>query len=249
MSNGNVTVGFDMGKGGAVHWLSRKDGNNVVNTWDCGRLIQQSFYGDKDGSTWNGRPWTWNPVQGGSWDGKKSEVESFSISTDGKTAVINSVPVNWGGGLPCKDVKMKTTVVLVDEGIKVSAEFSYTGSTSHKARHQEQPACFFDSKYSQFVYTSKTSGSETSFVPEAPMNGRSNLVRDAVPDKVGYRDPIGKRTIWVENPGATMITAYRIAVAKNPPLSNCSYVSPLITDAILPNSKKTYDYTIRIRDD
>jgi hypothetical protein len=34
----------------------------VVNSFDRGRLVQQSWCGDEDGSDWNGRPWRWNPV-------------------------------------------------------------------------------------------------------------------------------------------------------------------------------------------
>lgn len=32
-------------------------------SYDCGRYIQQSYYGKEDGSNWNGTPWRWNPVQ------------------------------------------------------------------------------------------------------------------------------------------------------------------------------------------
>jgi hypothetical protein len=248
MSDGNVVVGFDKERGGAVSWLSKKGVPNVVNAWDCGRLIQQSFYGDQDGSTWNGRPWTWNPVQGGSWDNKRGLLKSLKIDADSNTAVIETTPRNWGGGALCNDVHMKTTVTIVEGGIRVEAEMAYSGDKTHKARHQEQPACFFDPKYSQFVYTSKVTGSETIFTPEAPTDGKSNLVRDAVPGKVGYRDPNGKRTIWVENPGATLVTAYRVSKASNPPASNCSYVSPLVVDSVGAKSTKKYGYTIRIRE-
>lgn len=27
--------------------------------YDCGRFIQQSYYGRQDGSDWNGKPWRW----------------------------------------------------------------------------------------------------------------------------------------------------------------------------------------------
>jgi hypothetical protein len=40
---------------------------NLVNNWDNGRLLQQSFYGCRDASCWYDRAWLFNPVQAGSW--------------------------------------------------------------------------------------------------------------------------------------------------------------------------------------
>jgi hypothetical protein len=48
--------------GGAVSWLGRGgSGENLLNAFDCGRFLQQSYYGIEDGSDWNGKPWRWNP--------------------------------------------------------------------------------------------------------------------------------------------------------------------------------------------
>jgi len=63
LGNRSFRVGLLCSSGGAIGWISPPGGErSVVNSFDRGRLVQQSWYGDEDGSDWNGRPWRWNPV-------------------------------------------------------------------------------------------------------------------------------------------------------------------------------------------
>jgi hypothetical protein len=52
---------------------------NMINNWDNGRLLQQSFYGCKDASCWFDRPWLFNPVQAGSWQNLNGKTVSSSV--------------------------------------------------------------------------------------------------------------------------------------------------------------------------
>jgi hypothetical protein len=67
LSNDRLSVGIDVRRGGVVGQVSSSDmpapfaGKNLINVWDCGRLLQQSFYGCEDGSCWAARAWRWNP--------------------------------------------------------------------------------------------------------------------------------------------------------------------------------------------
>jgi hypothetical protein len=51
LSNSRLRIGMDPKRGGAITYLSSPvmptewAGRNLVNTWDSGRLIQQSYYG------------------------------------------------------------------------------------------------------------------------------------------------------------------------------------------------------------
>jgi hypothetical protein len=66
LSNEHLKIGVDAAAGGGIaHISSPKNGKNVLNAYDLGRYIQQSYYGKEDGSNWNGQPWRWNPVQCG----------------------------------------------------------------------------------------------------------------------------------------------------------------------------------------
>lgn len=69
LSNSRLRVGVDTTRGGAVSLLASSalpgqwTGRNLINTWDSGRLIQQSYYGCPDGSCWSDKAWRFNPVQ------------------------------------------------------------------------------------------------------------------------------------------------------------------------------------------
>ena len=76
INNGIVQLGIDLDRGGGVfHFSNKKTKKNLLNHFDNGRLIQQSYYGEMDGTTWDGRAWRWNPVQGGGWQGPGAQVK------------------------------------------------------------------------------------------------------------------------------------------------------------------------------
>ena len=54
LSNKSVKIGLDEKKGGAICHISKSSSDeNIINTWDCGRLIQQSYYGSPDSSKYD----------------------------------------------------------------------------------------------------------------------------------------------------------------------------------------------------
>ncbi len=65
-----LKVGIDVIRGGVVGHISSKNmppefrGKSLINAYDCGRMLQQSYYGCDDGSCWFKQPWRWNP---GGW--------------------------------------------------------------------------------------------------------------------------------------------------------------------------------------
>ena len=64
IENSEVKLGVKKSSGGAIGWFSLAGSDqNLVNHYDHGRLIQQSFYGGPDGSKWAKQDWVWNPVQ------------------------------------------------------------------------------------------------------------------------------------------------------------------------------------------
>lgn len=97
LQNEFMRIGVDTSRGGAICHLSRtSDGINLLNAYDCGRFIQQSYYGREDGSDWNGQPWKWNPVQGGSWQNQPANVHKCCAEGGALVTVVN--PRNWAGG-------------------------------------------------------------------------------------------------------------------------------------------------------
>ena len=79
LDNGKIRIGVDKSRGACIGFFGESiTKKNLLNNFDEGRFIQQSYYGDKDGSKWNGKPWRYNPVQGGDWKGNKSRILNFS---------------------------------------------------------------------------------------------------------------------------------------------------------------------------
>jgi len=245
----HIKVGLDEKKGGAICYLSTATSSeNVINTWDCGRLIQQSYYGSPDNSKWNGNAWVWNPVQGGSWDDMASDTVELRKISD-REAYVKTIPRNWGGCELCTDVVMETSLKLLNNGsLSVRCTMTYSGTKSHIVRHQEIPACFVKSRFSTLVYRDKKSKQVVSAVPHTLTPGLDNLRRAADARWVGYMDPNTKETIFIRSPRATLLTAYRVDIPTNPPESNCSYVAPLMVLAIKGPCTITYDYTISLNE-
>ena len=72
LDNGIVRIGVDKSRGACIGYFAQsKTRRNLLNNYDEGRFIQQSYYGRPDGSRWNGKPWVYNPVQGGHAKGKR----------------------------------------------------------------------------------------------------------------------------------------------------------------------------------
>ena len=73
LDNGTIKVSVDTSYGGAITYLSQSDSSkNLINDYDHGRQVQQSYYSGPSnflpaGAIQNPSysPWPWNPVQAG----------------------------------------------------------------------------------------------------------------------------------------------------------------------------------------
>ncbi|HRE99156.1 MAG TPA: hypothetical protein PLI18_01480, partial [Pirellulaceae bacterium] len=81
LDNGRLRVSVRLDSGGGIDRIGPSpqlglgaERANLIDSFDRGRLVQQSYYGAEDGSLWNDRPWRWNPVQGGGWRGEPGTV-------------------------------------------------------------------------------------------------------------------------------------------------------------------------------
>jgi hypothetical protein len=246
IGNASIKVGIDEKQGGAICHLSRGDNApNVINTWDTGRLLQQSYYGNPDGSKWNGKDWVWNPVQGGSWDNKTSKMVSLQRLSDTEV-VVKTQPRNWAGCQLCDDVLMITHItVMGNDRINVKCSMEYSGMIPHAKRRQEIPACFLNANFSHLVYRDKKTKEIKQVIPDAP--GGKNTYRDAFPKWVGFVDPRTNDGVFILSKDATLVTAYRVDIPGNPPESNCSYVAPLMECALKGPCRVTYEFNVKLK--
>jgi hypothetical protein len=256
ITKGNVKVGFDMNMGGAISSILLADGayanQNLVNNWDQGRLVQQSYYGDPDGSTWNGNAWTWNPVQGGdhTWAPGAALVNKSTVSnafTGPGAFKCDTNPRHWATGELLMDTLMSQTISI--EGNVITCEFKlkYTGTKSHTARDQELPALFFWNKLRTLVgYTGDKPWTNDPITeamrlnpaaPTAPISPPRMIVSE---NWAAYVDQ-NNWGVGVYFPHASMLVYYVVVVPENPDESNCSYLAPVDnTIAITPGLEHKY---------
>lgn len=247
LENEQVRIGINLDWGGAIFYFSRKHPErNLVNHHDAGRLIQQSYYGDKDGSWWSGKPWRWNPVQGGGCDGEKAKVLEARITSS--KMYVKTEPKLWATGADVPDATMEEWITLQGECAHVHFKFTYSGSCRNAAVPQEVPAVFMDYALSDLVF----------YAGKEPWQGDSLTHK-----KVGWpNEQINVDESWaafidesgwglgVYFPGTSEITTYRFTPQKNltagPEGNACSYFAPIKRLAIVPGMTHEYDIALAI---
>ena len=206
---------------------------NVLNHYDHGRLVQQSYYGDEDGSRWVDKLWRYNPVQGGDYKGNAAKLVDFK-STD-TTAYSKTVPRHWASGRLLEDCEMEQWVELDGPVVRVRFKFTYGGSKTHQPRHQETPAVFVSPKLSTLVtYSGKEPWTGAALTRKTP--GWPNETVVLSENWAAYVDKDGNG-VGVYVPGTTEATSYRFKGGSG---SDCSYIAPLRTFALTPKLSFSY---------
>lgn len=234
IQNADLRVGLLRSHGGAIGYLSSRTSDfNHLNHYDHGRLIQQSYYGDEDGSRWVDKPWRFNPVQGGDYKGTAASVVEFT-STE-TSAYVKTVPRHWASGKLVDECAMEQWVELDGPVLRVRFQFTYQGQTSHKARHQETPAVFVSPKLTTLVtYSGEQPGSGAPLTRTTP--GWPNQPVALSESWAAYVGDDGKG-VGVYVPGTSEATCYRFQGGSG---SDCSYIAPLRTFALTPGLSFSY---------
>jgi autotransporter-associated beta strand protein len=181
LDNGSIRLGVDTSKGGAIVLLQPSgplgSGSNVVNSFDLGRLVQQSYYsgpssfvpaGATQHPSWS--PWPWNPVQGGDAYGNRSTL--ISASNSGTQIYVKSRPEQWALQNVAAECTLEEWITLSGSVVTVRNRLTNARAdvTQYAARTQELPAVYTWAKLTQLkAYTGTqpfTSGS-ISVIPNA----------------------------------------------------------------------------------
>ncbi len=100
LDNGTVKIGINRAMGASITWLSwAAYPQNMINSVDPGRLIQQSYYAGKsldrtaEGQSKAWSPWSWNPIQGGGVGSWARVTESKRL--DDATLYSETIPKLW----------------------------------------------------------------------------------------------------------------------------------------------------------
>jgi hypothetical protein len=243
LENSTLKIGVNAGSyGGAIVWFSGSDGANLVNTFDKGREIQQSFYaGDSitaanQSPTWS--PWSWNPIMVGDYAGNVSPV--LALNKSAGQIYVKTQPLLWDRNNQLSQSHMEQWISLhptMPNVVTVDCRFTCFRDANDAwgapaMRDQELPALYFVSTLNTIkAYTGNApwTNGELATIPNSPSSGTFPW---------SYYDPTEPWTACVDangsgvgvyTPIATGFLAgkYGDGVTTNPFDVSTMYVAPL----------------------
>lgn len=254
LENEFIKIGVDLSRGACIGFFAETSTHrNLINHYDEGRFLQQSYYGNKDGSRWEGRKtdWVFNPVQGGSWDGKASKVISFH--QDDTTMKATITPRHWANGNLLQHCEMQQSIELKDRVVKIHFSFRYNGPDQKVKKHQELPALFVDAELKYLCYT--LNDELVKNVPALLEPGTQKKQKG----QSGIRYGKNQKNWWafiddhdwgigLLSPGTHDFTCYRALGdgQMGPEGSACSYVAPLQTFELTEELHFEYEIALTI---
>lgn len=179
IQNGLFALGVDLDRGGAAGRLVCKkydvgykganeltvsegtfrepeNGLSLINGFDKGRLIQQSYYGAQkmpyQAGNFFGNVWRFNPVQSGDKKDNSSFIADYSISSD--EIYIKVRPMDWGRENCLTDTYMECRYSFYKDCIRIDntfIDFSMLDHSDTVAASQERPAFYPIAPLSRFV--------------------------------------------------------------------------------------------------
>jgi len=241
IDNGELRLGVKKSSGAGIAYLALSGGENVINHWDRGRLVQQSYYGAKDDSLWNKQPWRWNPVQGGDWRGSGAHVLEFKAERDSLYA--KTMAKHWAAGTDLTEVIFEEWISLTGKIARVKFTMTYTGTNVHPKITHELPAVFVEPQFDTLlVYEGAKPW--TGEVVNRSKPGWPNESRKFAEHWAAYVDA-NNFSVGAFVPVADQITCYRFGDGKREH-GSCSYFAPLKSFAITPGLKFEYDVWLTI---
>lgn len=146
---------------------------NLLNIFDTGRSIQQSYYGTygppyKPGK-YKGEKWPWNPVQGGDQKVNSSPIVDF-YKKDGEL-YVKCRPLDWALDNVATETYMEYYITLTDNIVEIDARFTDFSGYKHRVASQELPANYFVEPLRTFVAYSGT----TPFENDQDLTVRNDL--------------------------------------------------------------------------
>jgi len=158
LDNGVVRLGVDLNHGGAIVFLARAGGRNVINNFDLGRQVQLSFFSGPVPFTVPGQQPTkhwehigWNPIQTG--DDFKNASLLLAHENDGRTLHVKCQPMQWALNNVPGDCTFDVWLELDGPVVKARARLNNARSdrTQHPARLQELPAVYANAAFHRVV--------------------------------------------------------------------------------------------------
>ena len=194
ISKGGLTVGTSLGRGGAITYLAREgyteyvDGNgnmrvgktvpsnakktftgdaNLVNQYDLGREVQNSFYwsvDEENGYTPSGDQLTsgdlnYNPIQAGSSGSKEPQIVDYSYDAANAQIYIKMYGLDWHLENQVDPTYYEIWLSITEDGVlvvknKITNFTGFTGTDNLEYVRQESPAMYLSYPLNYFYVVS-----------------------------------------------------------------------------------------------
>ena len=159
-ADGTIKVGINYGEREGAQLLS--ESVNLINIFDKGREVQQSFYADVNEEehgyvrgayvAQNNQDWPYNPVQGGDQDDNSSQIIDYRVEEN--LLYVKTRAMDWGQHNSTTKSYMENWYTLEDDTLIVKNRFiDWNGFKSKvtKAINSEMPAVYFAQALNTFV--------------------------------------------------------------------------------------------------
>lgn len=141
-------VGVEIAWGGGLTLIIDKNApeglQNLLNRYDTGRLVQQSYYGTNQPpfvcGEFMGNVWCYNPVQGGDRTNAKSKLVDLRVEEN--KVYVKCRPRDWGHEAWYTPSYMENVYTLDGDIIRVDNRFTDFSGWKHPKAGQEVPAFY-----------------------------------------------------------------------------------------------------------
>jgi hypothetical protein len=253
LDNGVIKIGVNLSMGGSITYLADSGtGQNIINSHDLGRQVQQSYYcGPDDFDPYanqnpNWSPWPWNPIQSGDSYGHHGTVLQWS--NDGTEIYVKSRPMQWALNNVPGEATFESWIRLDGRAARVRARLTNARTDTTElfsARHQELPA----------VYTVGTLHRLFTYQGTAPWTNEALTDKGHVPPPWTYwratenwaalvNDAGWGLGVYHHGDGLFVGGFYGTPGSGGPSDSQCGYISPLHSDHLDYNIVYEYEYCL-----
>ena len=261
IENERYRVGVELCWGGGLSYLADKacpvEGlENILNNFDTGRLIQQSYYGTSEPpyecGSFMGNRWCYNPVQGGDRGNHKSKLIEARITEH--EVYVKCRPRDWGHDGGKTYAYMENWYRLDGDYLVVDNRFVDFSGWVHPMAGQEVPAFYTVSYLNNYYWYDGdepwTDGelsvkSDLPFWPDdwpyctfRPKAGNTETWSAFVDDD-GYG--LG---LYTPNITRTIAGRHMYDGSKEPAAASCGYIAPLRLLRLQCFKPVTYSYLI-----
>lgn len=253
-------MGINLAWGGGISYIEDKtDRNdtitNLLNNFDTGRLVQQSYYGTSNEpytqGSFMGNIWPYNPVQGGDRYNNPSKLIDFRISEN--EIYVKSRPLDWGHRNLPTYAYLENTYRIDGELIRVDNWVVDFSDYINPITDQELPAFYTISYLNNFYFYN--GDNPWSNAPVTKMDDLGFWAED----RRGYINFNSTNTetwaAWADDsgwgiglyvPGVTKLWSgrYEYDGSKDPSDGSTNYVAPVKQLALNFAEKISYSYLI-----